>query len=245
MQEVAGILGLAAPIFVFICVFGAISSWSSFSWTSNALSDLGVQPGVTEILFNTALIIAGFLFGVFAGGLWTYLGRRNLGKLGVCMFLVACAALVCIGIFNESFHPTHYIVSVMLFVFMPLSLLTFVPSFWLDKKRGLSVFTLSLGLVAALVWTVQFLVHPFAGVAIPECVSGLAGGAWTIVMGYFMLKDLEKASLAESSGLRATSKANHDRSAHSNNSNKPLRNLPSPQKFALPGSGKPRRRLPL
>jgi hypothetical membrane protein len=194
LLKVAGVLGLAAPIFVIACILAAAALMETFSWMHNALSDLGVQFGFTEVLFNSSLIIAGFLYFIFAVGLWVFLGKSILGKVGVCLFLVACAALVGIGVFNESFRPTHYVVSVMLFVFLPLSLLAFVGTFWFACKRALSVFTLVLGVIAALMWVVQFSLHPFMGVAIPEFVSGMAGATWTMVMGYLMLKEPEKVS---------------------------------------------------
>ncbi len=186
--KMAGILGLATPVFVFACIFGAVASWRSFSWTGNALSDLGVQWGYTATLFNSGLVIGGLLFMVAATGLWGLLGKRWIGKLGDALLFVACAALVCIGIFNETFSPTHYIVSVILFVFMPLSFLVFVGEFWLEGKRKLSMFTLALGLVAAAVWVLQFAVHYVDNVAIPETISGLAGSVWVIVMGYLMVQ---------------------------------------------------------
>jgi len=189
----AGTLGLLTPFFVFSCIFGAVASWHSFSWTANALSDLGVQWGFTATLFNTGLVVGGFLFMVFGVGLWFFVGRCWVGKLGVCMLLLACVAIVGIGVFNETFSPTHYIVSVMLFVFMPLSFLVFAGDLWLEGKRGLSWFTLAIGLIAAAIWVLQLMVRYVPNVAIPETVSGLAGSAWSIFLGYLMLKEAEKA----------------------------------------------------
>jgi len=128
----------------------------------------------------------------FAVGLFTFIGKRWVGKVAVCLFLVACAALVGIGVFNETFSPTHYIVSVMLFVFMPVALLVFVGSLWLEGKRNLGLLTLALGLIAAAPWVLEFTVHYVSGVAIPEFVSGLAGAVWTMALGYLMLKEPEK-----------------------------------------------------
>ena len=190
--RIAGIAGIVAPLFVFACIIGSVASWLSFSWMNNALSDLGVQWGLTSTIFNVGLVLGGFLFMVFASGLLSFLGKRWIGKLGAILFLVACAALVGIGVFNETFSPTHYIVSVMLFVFMPLSLLVFAGASWLEGKRGLSIFTLVLGLVATTIWVLEFTIHYFSGVAIPEFISGSTGPAWTIVVSYLMLKSSKK-----------------------------------------------------
>jgi hypothetical membrane protein len=186
-------VGIITPVFVFACILGAVASWSSFSWVNNALSDLGVQWGLTATLFNFGLVLGGFLFMIFAAGLSAFIGKRWLGKVGVSLFLVACLALVCIGVFNETFSPMHYIASVMLFVFLPVALLVFVGALWLERKRNLGLLTLALGLIAAASWVLEFAVHYVSGVAIPEFVSGLAGAVWTMALGYLMLNEPEKA----------------------------------------------------
>ena len=46
-------MGIVAPMIAFVCIGGAITSYPQFSWTNNALSDLGVISGITENLFST------------------------------------------------------------------------------------------------------------------------------------------------------------------------------------------------
>ena len=190
--RIAGTIGLVAPIVTFTCILVAIASWPQFSWTHNALSDLGVQNGFTAAVFNSGLVIGGILFAVFATGLYSFTGKRFVGKVGTACFFLAWIALIAIGVFNESFRPTHYIVSVMLFVFLPISLLVFMLTFWLEGKRKLSAFTLALALVAAAVWVLQFTVHYASNVAIPEFISGLAGAAWVWVLSFLMLEGVHK-----------------------------------------------------
>ena len=193
--KIAGIIGLAAPFFAFACILLAIASWAQFSWTDNALSDLGVQSGVTAIVFNGGLVISGFLFIIFATGLFSFLGNNLVGKAGTTIFALACVMLIAIGIFNENFRPTHYLVSVGLFALLPISLLILAAAFWVDAKHKLSVFTLTSALFAAAVWVLEFTVHYVSGVAIPEAVSGLAGAVWVMVLSYLMLKhDSKKPS---------------------------------------------------
>ena len=192
--KIAGIIGLAAPFFAFACILFAIASWPQFNWTNNALSDLGVQSGITAVVFNSGLVISGFLFIVFATGLFRFLGKNLVGKVGAAVFALACVMLIAIGVFNENFSPTHYFVSVGLFTLLPISLLILVAAFWVDGKRKLSVFTLALALFAAAVWVLEFTVHYVPGVAIPESVSGLAGAVWVMVLSYLMLKQSSKAN---------------------------------------------------
>ncbi|MCW4019158.1 MAG: DUF998 domain-containing protein [Candidatus Bathyarchaeota archaeon] len=187
-QGIAAVTGLVAPFFTFTCIAVAIASWQSFSWTNNALSDLGVQSGITAPVFNGGLIVGGVLFTIFATGMFTFAGKTVVGKTASALLVLACISLICIGIFNENFRPTHFIVSVMLFVFLPIAMLVFTGAFWLEGKHKLSIYTVASALVAAAVWVLQYTVHYFPNVAIPEAVSGLAGAAWVFVLSWLMLK---------------------------------------------------------
>jgi hypothetical membrane protein len=192
LLKVSAACGVAGVVVAFTCIILAVASWSSFSWTNNALSDLGVQTGVTAPIFNGGLIASGVLFLVFTAGLFRFMGKNVLGKAATVLLAVACVMLIAIGVFNENFRPTHYIVSVGLFVFLPLSLLTFVAAFWVKGRRGLAVFTLVAGLVAAAVWVLEFTVRYVSGVAVPEFISGFAGALWVVLLSYLMLKNNQK-----------------------------------------------------
>ena len=181
--------GIAAPILAFTCILSAIASYPTFSWTNNALSDLGIIPGITGPLFNFGLVASGLLafnFAIF--GLFTYLGKSWVGKIGSSFFAAATLALIAIGVFNESFSPTHYLVSVAFFMLAPISLFILTCAFWLAHQRRMAVFTVAVGVAAALPWLLLFAFNYVPNVAIPEFVSGLAVSAWAIVLGKKMLK---------------------------------------------------------
>jgi hypothetical membrane protein len=194
--KVAGISGVIAPIVAFTCILAAIASYTPFSWVDNALSDLGVQSGVTAPIFNSGLVISGLLFLVFAIRLFRSVGKSRLGKAGAIILCLACIALVSIGIFNENFKPTHYLVSVAFFTLMPISMLVLVTSFWFAGQRRLSLFTLAIALAAATPWVLQFTVSYVSNVAIPEFVSGFAGAMWTAVVSVMMLKEPPQKKMA-------------------------------------------------
>jgi hypothetical membrane protein len=181
--KVSAACGVAGAVVVFACILLAVASWSSFSWTDNALSDLGVQAGVTAPLFNGGLISGGVLFLAFTAGLFRFMGKNVVGKAATVLLAMACVMLIAVGVFNENFRPTHYLVSVGLFVFLPLSMLTFVAGFWVKRKRRLAGFA---GLVAAAVWVLEFTVRYVPAVAVPEFVSGLTGAVWIVVLSYLM-----------------------------------------------------------
>lgn len=182
-RRISAYAGIAAPILGFICILSAIASHPQFSWTSNALSDLGIVSGITAPLFNFGLIASGFLAFLFAVlGLYSYFGEALVGKIGVYTFEAATLALIGIGIFNENFEGTHYILSVAFFVFASIALFILTFAFWTCHRHGMAVFTVLIGLAAALPWILQFTFNYAPNVAIPEFISGIAISAWTVVL---------------------------------------------------------------
>jgi hypothetical membrane protein len=188
LLRLSGVFGVVAPVLAFAFILVAVASYPPFSWTSNALSDLGVVSGVTAGVFNSGLIICGVLCVTFAVGLYLLLSASVVGRVGVFVFGLACVALVAIGTFPESVSPTHYWVSVAFFVLLPISLLIIVGGFWRVGQVRMAVFTLLVAVVAAAPWVLLFAVRYVSGVAVPEFVSGLAGGVWIVVVGYKMLR---------------------------------------------------------
>ncbi|NLF87757.1 DUF998 domain-containing protein [Candidatus Bathyarchaeota archaeon] len=183
------IAGFAAPVVAFLFISAAIASYPQFSWTHNALSDLGVVPGLTSALFTVGLIGGGVLALIFtAVGLYGFAGEKPVGKAGAVFFAAATASLILIGIFNEHFRPTHYIVSVAFFFFAPLAFFILTAAFHMTGKRALAAFTLASAIVAAIVWILQLTIEYVPNVAIPETVSGLIIAAWVIALSTLMRK---------------------------------------------------------
>jgi hypothetical membrane protein len=199
--RISGICGVLTPVVAFICISLAIGSAPEFSWTENALSDLGVMPGATAALFNYGLIVSGILGFVFAASLFRVMrffeilsadGKPHLlfyrGLGGALFFSLACLALVAIGVFPENVRYAHFLASVAFFVLLIIALGRLSIGFWQARQKPWAVFTLLLGVVAAVPWLLLFVVRYVSGVAIPEFISAVAGGVWTAVFGYKMLK---------------------------------------------------------
>lgn len=199
--RISGACGILTPIIAFMFIGLAIDSAPEFSWTENALSDLGVIPGATAYLFNYGLIISGILGFVFATSLFRMmrffdmlsadgrshiLGHKGLG--GAMFFSLACLALVAIGVFPENVRYAHFLASVAFFVLLLVALMLFGIGFWQLKQKPLAAFTLLLGVVGAVPWLLLFVLRYVSGVAIPELISAVAGGFWAAVFGYKMLK---------------------------------------------------------
>jgi hypothetical membrane protein len=189
LQRGGGGCGIVTPVFAFTCILAAIYSYPGFSWTNNALSDLGIIPGVTGPLFNFGLYASGlFAFNFAVFGLFNYLGGRWVGRVGAGVFAAGGLALMGIGFFPENVVPYHYLFSVAFFVLLPISLLVVTGAFALRRQAKMAVFTLAVAVAAALPWILYYFVRYVSGVAVPEAVSGLAGGVWAVVLGYKMLK---------------------------------------------------------
>ena len=182
-MKAAGLCGVITPIIVITLIALAIFYSPWFGWTKNALSDLGVQ-GIAAVLFNSGLITGGILTGIFAVGLREALRNRALSHVGSLIFILDAVALCAIGVFPETVGRIHFYVSVAFFVLFPLSAF-FIGASMLrfSSERKLGLFTVLVGIVAAVVW-----MFPWEAVAIPEIVAGLAVSLWSIVFGTKLLR---------------------------------------------------------
>jgi hypothetical membrane protein len=188
-QSIGALIGLAVPILAFTSIFIAINSYPAFSWTNNALSDLGVVAGVTSQTFNSGLFISGLLAFTFAiTGLFNYFNSNRVGKAGALTFAAATVALMAIGIFNEDFRPTHFIVSVLFFAILPIALWVITAGLYLKREIKLAAFTVAASIAAATPWILYYTVHYVPNVAIPEFISSMAGSIWLVVICLKMLK---------------------------------------------------------
>lgn len=187
--RVSGFFGIITPMIAFACILAATALAPSFSWTDNALSDLGVMPGPTAVLFNTGLIISGILTILFATGLYLSFEKSALGRFGAMIFSLCAVALTSIGVFMENMRPMHVYASVAFFALFPVSMFVFTASFFLLAKPEKAVFTLAVALFAALVWVLEFVIRYVPGVAIPETLSALAASLWSAVLGFKMVSN--------------------------------------------------------
>jgi hypothetical membrane protein len=191
--KLAGVAGILTPVSAFLFIGLAIASYGQFSWTLNALSDLGVVSGVTAPLFNFGLFLSSVLALNFSIGLFISLRESTIGKAGVGVFILACISLLGISLFPENMRPFHYAFSVAFFVLLPIALLVIVGYYLKMRRKGMAAFTLLVAIIAAVPWVLQFTVPFVSGVAIPEAISAAAGSVWTLVLSYKMLKQATQA----------------------------------------------------
>jgi hypothetical membrane protein len=174
--RLAGVCGMVIPLVAFSCIFLAISLSPWFSWSANALSDLGV--GEAAVIFNSGLIAAGALSMVLSAGLWVAFSGQVFGRAGAVLLLASSLALSCIGVFSEAAPTIHMFVSVMFFVLAPLSLFLLGTSSILAGSKKFGSFTIAAGVVAIIPW-----IFSWKGVAIPEFISAFAVAVWGVAQG--------------------------------------------------------------
>ena len=192
--KISEICGILAPLVAFGSILLAITFAPDFSWTDNALSDLGVMPNPTAILFNSGLIISGLLAIVFASGLFTALKGKSTGRAGTILFLLDCLALTAIGVFPENTGPMHLYASVAFFALFPLSMFLITAHFVLTSKNRMAAFTFLVSVFAAAVWIAEFWVRYVPGVAIPETLSAIAASFWAVVTSFIMLRATSRSN---------------------------------------------------
>lgn len=182
LVKLFGFFGIVAPVVGFTMIFLAIQTAPWFSWTDNALSDLGVD-GFTAAVFNAGIIMTGAVMMVFSLGIHEFTKGDAFGQAGFILLLAASLFLIGIGAFPETAGPIHFSLSVAFFVALPSSLLIMSIHLIRNGMRTLGLFTGAAGAVAALVWAPQW-----SAVAIPEALSSLAVGLWSAVLGVWMTR---------------------------------------------------------
>jgi len=179
ITKIAGICGILIPVVVFTSIGLALLHSPWFDWTYHALSDLGIDDA-TAPLFNTGMILGGFLFFIFSIGMMKILSC----KLGARILCLSSLALIGIGLFPETIFTLHLIVSISFFVLLAISLLV------IGLKTRQDPFERSMGILATIFAVVAlsstiFLI-PLKGVAIPESLACFPAFIWCMIYGVKM-----------------------------------------------------------
>jgi len=189
--RLCGFFGMLTPVVGFTMVFLAISQAPWFSWTMNALSDLGVE-GFESVLFNAGLAITGAVMLMFSAGLFELTKDSKVGQAGSAVHLASSVLLILIGVINETITPWHLVVSVAFFTSLGVMLAINSVYLWSTGMRRFAVLAWIAAIVGISVWTFHW-----QGVAIPEAVSALAAGIWQAILGYWMYTLKEENSPRE------------------------------------------------
>jgi len=177
-----GLFGIVTPVVGFTLILLAIRTAPWFSWTGNALSDLGVR-GLTATIFNGGLMATALSMMAFSAGVWEFTDGSTLGRAGSGALFLAAVFLMGIGVFPETVEPHHLVFSVAFFVALPVSMFVLSAHMIRSGMRDLGYLSVAAGIVAALIWALEW-----DGVAIPEAVSALMAAVMSVVLGYRMRK---------------------------------------------------------
>lgn len=150
-----------------------------FSWTGNALSELGAPAEPYSWLFNWGLIVGGLLGSAFVVRVAPE-SEGPVGWAGSAVLLWATLSLFAIGLFPIG-TDLHGPASVSFFVSLTYGLVAFGSADVLAGRIRAGLAGVWLGMANATAWLVWALVATGGaapGVAIPEFVGALAIAGW-------------------------------------------------------------------
>ncbi len=185
VRTLGGIAGILSPIVAFIAITYAIASSASFSFASNALSDLGAS-GITSP-FNIGVIISGMLLAMFFISL-TYLLPKV--RLYCALGAIGALSLELLGIFNET-YPIHLFFSVIFFLTVPLAIIGIsaysprLPSTL--KNYGMVAGTISILLAIFGMTFMNFELSHWVGFAINEALGAAMLSIWVMIFSFMIL----------------------------------------------------------
>ncbi|MHA1713448.1 MAG: DUF998 domain-containing protein, partial [Candidatus Ranarchaeia archaeon] len=163
-------------------IFGGVMLSPWFTWTGNALSDIGVyERGLyAATVFNSGLIIGGVMTILLSIRFYNMYSDHWGSWLGVRTLTFAGGALTTIGLFTETSPPYHFIASVLFFVALPISMWLFSIRFLQEQRGKLGITSFSLPFISMLAWGIPY----YNGVAIPELISSISGWIWLTILIY-------------------------------------------------------------
>lgn len=191
--RLAGGIGIVASLFGLSAVLAAtFIAGSSFSWSKNALSDIGVSPvALAANVFNYSLVLTGILNFIFTLGFVKAYAKGMLFYAGGMLLVLGEASLSFIGVFTEAYGRLHTVVSTAYFALFPLALIVVGFAF---KKMNLTAkgyVSILAGIAAALVIlggiTPRWHTWLGLGFAVPEILASTIIAALTIWMGSSLL----------------------------------------------------------
>ena len=172
--RVTAVLGAVATLSALGGIALAILLDPTFSWATDALSDLGVRDGSAPA-FNWGLIVGGAAGVCYAAGL----GRAGR-PFRASLLALALVAMAGVGVFDLT-EPLHGAAAIG---FYGLITLVFAVDGWLRRGAATGRVALAFAAVHVAVWA-TFVVGwwPVTGLALPELPGALMLAAWVWVVG--------------------------------------------------------------
>ena len=177
-----GISGIIIPIIFLSVLYVSIQNAPWFSWSENAISDLGISEFGLQS-FNYTLIAIGTLLLFFSFSLvFSLKGERA----GPTVLALSSIYFLGVGIYPLP-HPNHVDISGLFFIAFPLGFLILGLRFY--KKpiafiRNMGLFALFIAIISSV--SPLFLLFN-KGIAIPELIILLPGFLWCMIYGIKLL----------------------------------------------------------
>jgi len=207
----AGLVGIIGPIFgiftmltsTLLCgpgcgnpippPFDETNSWAddgSFSWKSNALSDLGVSEVAN--IYNSSLIVLGILDLIFIIGFVRAHAKSALFYLGGILLIIVSVSTSFVGVFTEAYATPHMILAMVVFVLGPIGLMLVGLAFRQMNMKTKGHLSILVGIISLLVTTISMLIPWYTwldlGAAVPEIIAFSAPSVWTVWMGISLIR---------------------------------------------------------
>jgi len=187
-KKVSGMSGILFPIIATIFIFISIllnRDWFSFS--ENALSDLGALSTPYNFVFNLGLIVSGIIAIIFALGLKKISNDDIFGKIGTTSFILGMIFLTSLG-FLPTGLPLHTEAAISFFVLTVLGIIFIgVSEIRSEESRiyGVYIFSIIILLLSSIALIAN--VPHDIGVAIPEAIASVGIAEFTITYSLRML----------------------------------------------------------
>jgi hypothetical membrane protein len=175
----------------------------TFSWTGDALSNLGgagdpAATATTMLLFNGGLVVGGLLGVGFVYVLFVR-AAHVAERIGAVAFGLSMVALALVGVFPQE-QPAHFPAAVSFYLLLSVALWLYGTGnlFVGERERGLA--TMLLGVVNVAAWVGWGLTGPVLrpGLALPEIVGALVLAGWAVVTAWGFLDGRRTGTLAVS-----------------------------------------------
>lgn len=210
LVKFAGLVGIIGSLFGFITIFestllcgagcgnpipapfdgyNAWASDGSFSWRSNALSDLGISKVAS--IYNSSLIILGILTLIFYIGFMTVYAESRLLYLGGILLILASGSVSLLGVFTEAYATPHLILGFVNFGGGSIGLMLVGLAFIRMKLKPKGYLSLLVGIIGLLICLVPWSSWRVIGVgfAVPEAAVSLMTSAWVVWMSIGLLRN--------------------------------------------------------
>lgn len=162
-------LGMIGPLTAYVFIGFSIASAPWFSWSENALSDLGhALKSEVALYFNFGLAFSGLLVLIYAV---TVFGRHAKFS-GLCL-AASAFSLQLIAVFDEVYGSLHLAVSVLFFVSIGVASAAYA----IERRSLLAALAVVVGLTS---WVSFWAGMYDAGIAVPEAVSATPVASWII-----------------------------------------------------------------